>query len=158
MAVHNSEAPDSRERLIPEEQLERLKELWAQRERNRCPECLVDKAECVCSDPDFRRRSKAFETEDDYMRRNQRIAALRADEESGMLRREDRRIVQDLHAIRDNLDRLVDAIQDLKGASAPGVPSVIFDRLKEIEDSLSFMRGDISAIRDDASAIRVRLD
>ncbi|MDE2979355.1 MAG: hypothetical protein OXU63_17810 [Acidobacteriota bacterium] len=157
MAAHNSEAPDPHKRLIPEEELEWAKELWAEREKNRCPECLVDRAECVCSDPDFRRR-KALETKADYMRRNLRIAALRADEESGMLRREDRRIVQGLDAIRDNMDRLVDAIQDLKRATAPGVPSVIFDRLKEIEDSLSFVRGDISAIRDDASAIRVRLD
>lgn len=141
---------------LTEEQLEQLEALRAQREKNRCPECRMDKAECVCSDPDFRQRRKGFETEVDYMRRNMRIAALRADEERGVLRREDRRIVEGLHALGGGLERLVDAIHSLERAS--GVPGVVFDRLKEIEDSLSSISGDISMIRGETSAIRVRLD
>lgn len=116
----------------------------------------MDEAACVCSDPDFRQRRKGLESERDYMRRNMRIAVFRADEERGVLRREDRRIVEGLHAIGSNLERLVDAIHGLERAS--GVPGVIFDRLKEIEGSLSSMSDDISTIRGETSAIRVRLD
>ncbi len=135
---------------------EQRDDLLAKWERNRCPECRVDEAACVCSDPDFRQRRKGLESERDYMRRNMRIAVFRADEERGVLRREDRRIVEGLHAIGSNLERLVDAIHGLERAS--GVPGVIFDRLKEIEGSLSSMSDDISTIRGETSAIRVRLD
>lgn len=112
----------------------------------RCPECLVWKAECICSDPDYRPHGN-LGSKRDYMRRNMRIAGLRADERNGLLRRDDRRLVEGLRAIcdkLDRLDRLIRAVESLERAS--GVPHRVFGHLEKIEDSCRSMSHEIAQL------------
>ncbi len=99
----------------------------------RCPECLVWKPECICSDPDYRPHGN-LGSKRDYMRRNMRIVGLRADERNGLLRREDRRLLEGLRAIGDKLDRLdrliraVESLERATGGAAQGLWSPGEDR------------------------------
>ena len=117
-----------------DEEWAKVQALSRKAEANRCPNCGVDQSECVCSDPDYRPRRNG-EGENDYRRRSHRIANLRADEERGVLRREDRRLVQSLDAINGNLERLIDAVHDMERAT--GVPARVFDLLEDIVEHLT---------------------
>lgn len=119
---------------ITEEEWQKRQE---QRERERCPSCEYRLERCICSDPEFSPKGLT-ESNDDFRRRRWAVGVRRAQEEAGLLRREDRALAQRLDTINFNLARLIDAVHGVERAT--GVPARVFDLLEDIVEHLTGYR------------------
>ena len=116
---------------------EEWQERQEHRERERCPNCEYHLEHYICSEPEFFPRGLA-ESNDDFRRRRWAVGVRRAQEEAGLLRREDRALAQRLDTINFNLERLIDAVHGVKRAT--DVPARVFDLLEDIVEHLTGYR------------------